>query len=115
MRRVLIVLAATALLMAVAVPVASGAVHPIVCSQNGQANGLVDNPARGATGDPASTDIGNPPGLTPDSTMAADPDHADDLEAGDGNPTGRNAFAPLAAQGFDDTRPNWFKDCGPTP
>jgi hypothetical protein len=114
MRRVLTILAATALFMALAVPVASGAIHPIVCSSNaGVPNGLVDNPARGSG---ISSELGNPPGITPDGVEAPPGNpHFDDLMAGDDNPTGRNAFAPLAAQGFDDTRPNWDKDCGQTP
>ena len=104
MRRIATLMAATAILMAMTLS-ASAAIHPIVCSGNAVANGLVDNPAR-------SDDIGDPPGLTPD----------DALMAGDNNPTinpltglSRNQFAPLAAQGFDGTRPNWSKDCGPTP
>lgn len=114
MRRYGLLLIVIGMVMLALAPAASAAIHPIVCSGNaGVPNGLDGNPARESTGDPASSDIGNPPGLTPDSDFATDPDHADDLTAGDGNPTGRNAFAPLAAQGFDDTRPNWFKTCGP--
>ena len=109
MRRLAAVLTATAILMAMTMS-ASAAIHPIVCSGNaGIPNGLVDNPARGSG---LSSDIGNPPGITPADDLGPPP-HDDDLEAGDDNPTERNMFAPLAAQGFDPTRPNWFKTCGP--
>jgi len=115
MRRIAALMAATAILMAMTLS-ASAAIHPIVCSGNAVANGLADNPAR-------SDDIGNPPGLTPDGVeFPPGNSHEDALEAGDNNPTinpltglSRNQFAPLAAQGLDGTRPNWFKDCGPTP
>jgi hypothetical protein len=114
MRRIAALMAATAILMAMTLS-ASAAIHPIVCSGNAVANGLVDNPAR-------SDDIRNPPGLTPDDVVFAGLPHEDALMAGDNNPTinpltglSMNQFAPLAAQDFDGTRPNWFKDCGPTP
>jgi len=114
MRRIATLMAATAILMAMTLS-ASAALHPIVCSGDAVANGLVDNPAR-------SADIGNPPGLTPDDVVFFGFLHEDALEAGDDNPTinlltglSRNQFAPLAAQDLDDSRPNWFKECGPTP
>jgi hypothetical protein len=115
MRRIAAVLVATAILMAMALS-ASAAIHPIVCSGNAVANGLVDNPAR-------SDDIGNPPGLTPhdpDDLLGFGFPHFDALEAGDDNPTikppfglSANQFAPLFHT--DDTGPAWDKDCGPTP
>ena len=109
MRKLAAVLAATAILMAMTMS-ASAAVHPIVCSGNAVANGLADNPARG-TGE--SSDIGNPPGLTPDDVIFGGFPHFDDLAAGDDNPTGANAFAPLIKSGF--SGPQYDKDCGPTP
>jgi hypothetical protein len=96
MRRITAVLAATAILMAMTLP-ASAAIHPIVCSGDAVANGLVDNPARGID---ESSDIGNPPGLTPDDVFFGGFQHFDDLTAGDDNPTGANAFAPLVKTGF---------------
>ena len=108
MRRLAAVLAATAILMAMTMT-ASAAIHPIVCSGNATANGLVDNPAR-------SDDIGNPPGITPhdpDDLLGIGFPHFDALGAADSNPQAQ--FRPLVAQGFDETRPNWNKTCGPTP
>ncbi len=109
MRRIAAIGVATAILMAMTLS-ASAAVHPIVCSGNAVANGLADNPARG-TGE--SSDIGNPPGLTPDDVVFGGFPHFDDLMAGDDNPTGANAFAPLIKSGF--SGPQYEKDCGPTP
>ena len=122
MRRLAAVLTATAILMAMTLS-ASAAIHPIVCSGNaGVPNGLVDNPARGSGN---SSDIGNPPGLTPD---AGDGLHDDDRQAGDFNPNIRdtafgplspNQFAPLLATGFTgqdpgdpSLGPQYFKTCG---
>ena len=112
MRRLVAVAVATAMLMALTLS-ASAAVHPIVCSvQNAVANGLADNPARG-TGE--SSDIGNPPGLTPDDVVFGGFPHFDDLKAGDGNPkaddnpNGANAFAPLIKAGF--SGPQFEKVC----
>lgn len=108
MKRIAVILAATAMMLTMALS-ASAAIHPIVCSQNAVANGLVDNPAR-------SDDIANPPGITPhdpNDELGTGFPHFDSLGAADHNP--RAQFAPLAAQGFDGSRPNWFKDCGPTP
>ena len=108
MRRFAAVLAATAILMAMTMT-ASAALHPIVCSGNATANGLVDNPAR-------SDDIGNPPGITPhdpDDLLGIGFPHFDDLGAADNNPTGANTFAPLVVTGF--SGPQYDKDCGPTP
>ena len=93
MRRISAVLAATAVLMAMTVP-ASAAIHPVVCSGDAVANGLVDNPAR-------SDDIGNPPGITPhdpNDDLGIGFPHFDALGAADHNPTAQ--FAPLVKTGF---------------
>ncbi len=106
MRRIAAVVVATVILMAMTLS-ASAALHPIVCSGNAEANGLVDNPAR-------SDDIGNPPGITPhdpDDDLGIGFPHFDALGAADDNPTGNNLFAPLVKTGF--AGPQYDKDCGP--
>ncbi len=106
MRRIAAIGVATAILMAMTLS-ASAALHPIVCSGNAEANGLVDNPGR-------SDDIGNPPGITPhdpDDDLGIGFPHFDPRGAADDNPTGNNLFAPLVKTGF--AGPQYDKDCGP--
>jgi hypothetical protein len=94
-RRLIPVLALVGMIMAI-MPVASAAIHPIVCSRGVDAPGLANNPAR-------SDDIANPPGITPDGDGPFGP-HEDALGAADNNPVPQ--FRPLVVKFFGPANPN---------